>query len=147
MFKSKNRKNVYPGKPQFSYVKVGCMGVFITRTCFHDGAIRTNVLPSKPKWAATYENQQCGFWPGLTQTRLYSHWGRLGAWNFVFRKKRYFTFQVAKTKALISFTAKLICVFVFIYAKRWFSHDAAQMKKKYKDVIKRDSEVIKLWPE
>ena len=36
---------------------------------------------------------------------------------------------VAKTKALISFavTAKLICVFVFAYAKRWFSHDAAQM--------------------
>ena len=36
---------------------------------------------------------------------------------------------VAETKALISFgaTAKLICVFVFAYAKRWFSHDAAQM--------------------
>ena len=34
-----------------------------------------------------------------------------------------------KTKALISFavTAKLICVFVFAYAKRWFSHEAAQM--------------------
>ena len=36
---------------------------------------------------------------------------------------------VAKTKALISFavTAKLICVFVFAYAKRLFSHDAAQL--------------------
>ena len=36
---------------------------------------------------------------------------------------------VAKTKTLISFavTAKLICVFVFAYAKRRFSHDAAQM--------------------
>ena len=36
---------------------------------------------------------------------------------------------VAKTKALISFavTAKLICVFVFAYAKRWFYHDAAHM--------------------
>ena len=36
---------------------------------------------------------------------------------------------VAKTKALISFavTAKLICVFVFAYAKRWFSHDVAQL--------------------
>ena len=34
---------------------------------------------------------------------------------------------VAKTKALISFavTVKLICVFVFAYAKCWFSHDAA----------------------
>ena len=30
---------------------------------------------------------------------------------------------------LISFavTAKLICVFVFAYAKRWFSHDAAHL--------------------
>ena len=36
---------------------------------------------------------------------------------------------VAKTKPLISFavTAKLICVFVFAYAKRSLSHDAAQM--------------------
>ena len=36
---------------------------------------------------------------------------------------------VAKTKALISFavTAKPICVFVFAYAKRWFSHDAAHI--------------------
>ena len=38
-------------------------------------------------------------------------------------------YYVAKTKALISFavTAKLICVFVFAYAKCWFSHDAAHM--------------------
>ena len=37
-----------------------------------------------------------------------------------------FTIYVAKTKALISFavTAKLICVFVFAYAKSRFSHDA-----------------------
>ena len=36
---------------------------------------------------------------------------------------------VAKTKAVISFavTAKLICVFVFAYAKHWFSHDAAHL--------------------
>ena len=37
---------------------------------------------------------------------------------------------MAKTKALISFavTAKLICVFVFAYAKKkQFSHDAAQI--------------------
>ena len=39
------------------------------------------------------------------------------------------TICVAKTKALISFavTVKLICVFVFAYAKRGFSHAAAQM--------------------
>ena len=37
--------------------------------------------------------------------------------------------RIAETKALISFavTAKLICVFVFAYAKRWFSHDAAHL--------------------
>ena len=36
---------------------------------------------------------------------------------------------VAETKALISFavTAKLICVFVFAYAKCWFSHDAYKL--------------------
>ena len=39
------------------------------------------------------------------------------------------TIRVAKTKALISFavTTKLICVFVFAYAKSGFSHDEAQM--------------------
>ena len=39
------------------------------------------------------------------------------------------TIYVAKTKALISFavTAKLICVFVFAYAKCWFSHGAAHL--------------------
>ena len=37
--------------------------------------------------------------------------------------------RVAKTKTLISFavTAKLICVFVFAYAKSRFSHDEAQV--------------------
>ena len=36
---------------------------------------------------------------------------------------------VAKTKALISFvvTVNLICVFVFTYAKHWFSHDVAHL--------------------
>ena len=33
---SKNKKNVYPYKPQFYYIKVGCKGVFVTRTCFRD---------------------------------------------------------------------------------------------------------------
>ena len=37
MFWSKNKKNnVYPCKPEFYYIKVGCKGVFITRTCFRD---------------------------------------------------------------------------------------------------------------
>ena len=39
------------------------------------------------------------------------------------------TIYVAKTKALISFavTVKLICVFVFAYAKSRFSHDEAHL--------------------
>ena len=64
---------------------------------------------------------------GPTQTGLCSHRRWFEAWNFGFRKKRKCTIQVAKTKALISFavTAKLICVFVFAYAKIQFSHVAA----------------------
>ena len=48
---------------------------------------------------------------------IYSYWRWLEAWNFGFWKKRYCTIQVAKTKALISFTVtvRLICVFVFLH--------------------------------
>ena len=54
-------------------------------------------------------------------------------------KKRDCTIHVAKTKALISFavTAKLICVFVFAYAKRWFSHDAVHFVSVYDSVSRR----------
>ena len=36
-FRAKIRKNEYHCKPQFNYIKVGCKGVYITRTNFHDG--------------------------------------------------------------------------------------------------------------
>ena len=36
-FRAKIRKNAYPCTPQFHYIKEGCKGVFITRTCLHDG--------------------------------------------------------------------------------------------------------------
>ena len=36
MFWSKNKKKVYPCKHQFYYIKVGCKGGFVTRTCFRD---------------------------------------------------------------------------------------------------------------
>ena len=70
-----------------------------------------------------------GFRPCPTQTGLCSHRRWLEAWNFGFRKKRDCTIRVAKTKALISFavTAKLICVFVFAYAKSRFSQNEAHM--------------------
>ena len=44
MFWSKNKKKyVYPSKPHFFYIKVGCKGVFITRTCYPDDTF-TNYL-------------------------------------------------------------------------------------------------------
>ena len=46
---------------------------------------------------------------------------------FGFGKWMHSTTYEAKTKALISFS-RLICVFVFAYAKSRFSHDAAQSK-------------------
>ena len=63
------------------------------------------------------------FRPGPTQIGLYNHRIELEALNFEFRKKRDCSIRVAKTKTLISFavTAKLICVFVFAYAKIRFS--------------------------
>ena len=44
---------------------------------------------------------------------------------------------VGKTKGLISFavTAKLICVFVFAYAKHWFSHEAAHLSYPGEDIV------------
>ena len=69
------------------------------------------------------------FPPGPTQTGLYSRRRWLGACYFVFRKERDCTIRVAKTKALISFavTVKLICGFVFAYAKSQFSHTETQL--------------------
>ena len=43
-FGAKLRKIVYPCKPQFYYIKVGCKGVFVTWTCFRDGKARLQVF-------------------------------------------------------------------------------------------------------
>ena len=76
-------------------------------------------------WAATWKNQQCGIWLGLTQTRLYSHWRWLEAWNFGFI---YYPSSENKGADQLRLPRSwLICVFVFAYAKRWFSHEAAHM--------------------
>ena len=86
-------------------------------------------------WWKTYEprHQKTGlrcFRPGPTKTRLRNYWMRLETLNFRFRKWRDCTIRVAKTKTLISFpvTVKLICVFVFAYAKIRFSHVAAHIR-------------------
>ena len=54
------------------------------------------------------------------------------------------TIHKAKTKALISFavTAKLICVFVFAYAKSRFSHDEAQMTEDYDSVTPKSDQIF-----
>ena len=36
LFQSWGHNNLYPCKPQFYYIKVGCKGVYISRTCLHD---------------------------------------------------------------------------------------------------------------
>ena len=38
-FRAKIRNNVYLCKSQFYYIKMGCKGVYITRTCFHGGNV------------------------------------------------------------------------------------------------------------
>ena len=50
-------------------------------------------------------------------------------WKFWIYKVEELYYNLAKTKALISFafTAKLICAFVFSYANCWFSHAKAHM--------------------
>ena len=98
------------------------------------GQVNNKVMSSLPHRKLSVEPRSektslRGFRPGPTQTGLYSHRRWLEAWNFVFRKQRNCSSYLAKTKALISFTvtAKLICVFVFAYAKSRFSHDEAQL--------------------
>ena len=44
MFWSKNKKKIYPCKPQFYYIKVGCKGVFFTQTCFRDDFYLSDLL-------------------------------------------------------------------------------------------------------
>ena len=50
----KDLQKCIPCTPQFHYIKVGCKGVFITRTCLHD-VIRDNLsifsnLYNNPIW-------------------------------------------------------------------------------------------------
>ena len=51
--------------------------------------------------------------------------------KFRITKEEGFNYLCSENKGadqLIMVTVKLICVFVFAYAKCWFSHDAAQIK-------------------
>ena len=116
-------------KHQFSS---SCCKLFISKTL-------VNLFGHLPLICSTWQTpnelrheKTClrGFLPSLTQIGLYSHKRWLDAWNFGFRKWRDCTIYVAKTKVLIScaVNAQLVWVFVFTYAKSWFSHDVAQIK-------------------
>ena len=50
MFWSKNKKNMYTRVNPTFYIKVGCKGVFITRTCYPDVLLIRNVIVSR--WTA-----------------------------------------------------------------------------------------------
>ena len=77
-------------------------------------------ITSKPIW---------GFRPGPTRTGLYSHRRWLEAASLKLESRGIPLSIVAKAKTLISCAvmAQLICVFVFAYAKRQFSHDASHL--------------------
>ena len=66
-FRAKIRKKVYPCKSQFYYIKVGCKGVFITRTCLHDGECelkkRLNVCKQYKIFTAFWDSiPKCRSW-------------------------------------------------------------------------------------
>ena len=65
-----------------------------------------------------------GIQPGMTKTGLYSHRRWLEACNFVFRKERDCTIRIRGNR-------KVICDFVFAYAKILFSHVAAHIRTHY----------------
>ena len=145
-----------PRFPEFFLYFWWKSGVTFVRRCFRDENEALLSKPKKPHKQSPVEKSTLSFLigannplnltfeprcektglrgvrPGPTQTGLYSYRRWLEARNFVFRKWRDCTISVAKTKSLISFavTVKLICVFVFAYAKSRFSHDEAHLYMK-----------------
>ena len=62
MFWSKNKKKVYPCKPQFYFIKVGCKGVFVTRTCFRDEKdVTRNKSLNKGDWLKNVAAEKARF--------------------------------------------------------------------------------------
>ena len=81
------------------------------------------------KWASFWENRSSGLPTRSHTDRAVQSQKMARSLNFIFRKQGNCTSYEAKTKAPISFavTAKLICVFVFAYAKSRPSRDEAQI--------------------
>ena len=59
MFWRKYKKKVYPCKPQFYYIKVGCKGVFVIRTCFRDVMKIITLLPIQTKYSRNMITDKC----------------------------------------------------------------------------------------
>ena len=71
-FTAKIRKNVYPCKPQFYYINVGCKGVYSTRACFHDAilsSIRLSTLLNA--WVIDHSSFKLKFYRGLNYSKIH----------------------------------------------------------------------------
>ena len=124
---------------QQMHTKAVTMYIFNTKICCHSitisSTVHTEVKGGANKIMAVVSNHLSHVMKNPTMwfsnrsdaNGAVKHRRWLETGNFGFRKKRHCTIHVAKTKALISFavTAKLICAFVFAYAKCWLSHDEA----------------------
>ena len=75
-------------------------------------------------WAAMQENRSSGFPTRSDTNRPVQLQNMARSLKFRIRKKGNCTIPLAKTKAL---TAQVICIFVFVWAKIWFSHDMAHI--------------------
>ena len=152
-FRAKIGKNVYLCTPQFHYIKVGCKGVFITRTCLHDACSDESVAQDSSfnlqRPATMRERERFEKLPGQSDIGLVVRKPVFGVSDLVRHKPGctatedgyrlevsdvgsrgiVYSIHIAKTKALIScaVTAQLICVFVFAYAKSRFSHNEAHI--------------------
>ena len=56
-FRAKLRKNVYLCKPQFYFIREGCTGVYITRTCvYHDVLHTCKKRKARGEYSIIYEH-------------------------------------------------------------------------------------------
>ena len=131
IFWSKNKeKKVYPCKPQFYYIKVGCKEVFVTRTCFRDvtmfvilwNRLIFHILADwgKSKLSITGERMvlsTCKLPPGCLPRHFW-----LGHWNWTkwinmlkksHEKSCFLHMRKQRRRSAVVVTRQLISAFVF----------------------------------
>ena len=84
-FRAKNKKIMYtPVNPSFTIIKVGCKGVYITRTCYHD--VKNCDIKRIHHWCSVGTGKSQPEGPSFQwETRLcrVSHWnGGPEGWDF-----------------------------------------------------------------